>query len=108
LGKRKDAQAWSHETSTMYLPGENSVAEETHALAKQIRDGKVRRSRLFFDHRQGPDDVDLSDEEQLIAALRETYGPFADVMDLRRLVDEIWDIRNLEGDSRRYYLNQPT
>ena len=108
LGKRKDAQPWSHETSTMYLPGENSVAEDTHKLAKAIKSGKARRSRLFFDHRQGPEDIDLADEEQLVSALRETYGPFAEVMDLQRLVDEILDPRNAPGDSRRYYLNQPT
>jgi hypothetical protein len=52
--------------------------------------------------------VDLSDEASLVAALRETYGPFADVMDMRRIIDEIWDPRNDPGDSRRYFLNQPT
>lgn len=112
LGKRKDAQPWSHETSTMYLPGENSVAEETHKFAKKIAvkvaEGKAGRVRLFFDHRQGPDDVDMSDPKSLKAALRETYGPFADVMDLDRLIDDIQDPRALEGDSRRYFLNQPT
>ncbi len=30
LDKRKIAEPWSLETSTMYLPGEGSVAEETH------------------------------------------------------------------------------
>lgn len=108
LAKRKAAQPWSLETSTMYLPGEGSVAEETHRLALRIREGKVKRARLLFDHREAPPDVDLFDEEQLLAALREVYGPFADVMDLQRIVDEIWDPRNAPSDSRRYYLNQPT
>lgn len=108
MAKRKDAEPWSHETSTMYLPGEGSVAEETHDLAKKIREKKVKRARLFFDHREAPPIEDLGDEKALIAALRETYGPFADVMDLRRIIDEIWDPRNEPQDSRRYYLNQPT
>lgn len=108
MAKRKDAEPWSHETSTMYLPGEMSVAEDTHDLAKMIRERKVKRSRLFFDHREGFPLEDLGDEKALVAALREAYGPFADVMDLRRIVDEIWDPRNEPQDSRRYYLNQPT
>lgn len=108
LAKRKDAAGWSHETSTMYLPGEDSVAETTHDLAKLIQAGKVRRPRLFFDHREADPDVDMFDEPQLLDALREVYGPFAEVMDLRRIVDEIWDPRNSPQDSRRYFLNQPT
>ena len=108
MAKRKEAEPWSLETSTMYLPGEDSVAEGTHKVASKIREGKLKRSRLLFDHRQAPDDVDLADEKQLLAALREAYGDFAEVMDLRRIVDEIWDPRNLTGDSRRYFLNQPT
>lgn len=108
LAKRKDAAGWSLETSTMYLPGEGSVAEATHDLAKLIRAGKTRRARLFFDHREAPPDVDLFNEEELVAALHEVYGPFAEVMDLRRIIDEIWDPRNEVQDSQRYYLNQPT
>lgn len=108
MAKRKDAEPWSLETSTMYLPGENSVAEETHKLAKLIESGKTKRARLLFDHRQGPEEVDLSDEVALTEALREAYGPFADVMDLRRIIDEILDPRNPPGESRRYFLNQPT
>jgi hypothetical protein len=45
LAKRKIAEPWSLETSTMYLPGEKSVAEETHDLAKAIREGKTKRQR---------------------------------------------------------------
>jgi hypothetical protein len=108
LAKRKAAEPWSHETSTMYLPGEDSVAEESHKLAKLILAGKTKRSRLLFDHVEAPADVDLTDEASLLAALREVYGPFSDSMDLQRVIDEIWDPRNDVSDSRRYYLNQPT
>ncbi|MGE3503031.1 MAG: hypothetical protein AB7H19_14440 [Porticoccaceae bacterium] len=108
LAKRKEAEPWSLETSTMYMPGEDSVAERAHGYAQQIREGKVRRARLLFDHREGPADVDLTDEQELRAALREVYGPFAEVMDLERIISEIWDPRNDPADSRRYFLNQPT
>lgn len=108
LAKRRAAEPWSLETSTMFVPGEDSIAERTTQLARLIAAGQVRRARLLFDHRQGPDDVDLTDEDELRAALREAYGEFADVMDLRRIIDEIWDPRNSPSDSRRFFLNQAT
>jgi hypothetical protein len=108
LGKRKAAQPWSLETSTMYAPGEESVAEKTHELAVHITEGKTRRSRLLFDHREAPPDVDLANEDEVKAALREVYGPFAEVMDLQRILDEIYDVRNPVSDSRRYFFNQRT
>lgn len=108
LAKRKIAEPWSLETSTMYLPGEKSVAEETHDLAKMIIEGKTKRQRLLFDHREADPDIDLTDENAVRAGLRETYGPFAEVMDIERILNEIYDPRNDPQDSRRYYFNQPT
>lgn len=108
LAKRKAAEPWSLETSTMYLPGEKSVAEETHELAKAIKEGKTKRQRLLFDHREADPDIDLTDEDQVRAGLREAYGPFAEVMDIERIINEIYDPRNDPQDSRRYYFNQPT
>ena len=108
LAKRKAAEPWSLETSTMYLPGEKSVAEETHDLAKLIRENKTRSQRLLFDHREADADIDLSDPEQVRAGLTEAYGPFSAVMDIERIISEFYDPRNDPQDSRRYYFNQPT
>lgn len=108
LAKRKSAEPWSLETSTMYFPGEKSVAEETHALARKIVEGKTKRQRLLFDHREAPADVDLTNEKEVRKALEESYGPFAQVMDIERIISEIYDPRNDPQDSRRYYFNQPT
>jgi phage terminase large subunit-like protein len=108
LAKRKQSEPWSLETSTMYMPGENSVAEETHNLAKAIREGKTKRQRLLFDHREANADIDMGDEAAVIEGLRDVYGPFAAVMDLERILSEILDPRNDPQDSRRYYFNQPT
>lgn len=108
LAKRKAAEPWSLETSTMYLPGEKSVAEETHDLAKLIREGKTKIQRLLFDHREADPDIDLTDPEQVKAGIREAYGPFAEVMDVDRILAEFYDPRNDPQDSRRYYFNQPT
>ncbi len=108
LAKRKSAEPWSLETSTMYFPGEKSVAEETHDLARKIVEGKTKRQRLMFDHREAPADVDLTNEKQVRKALEESYGPFSQVMDIDRIISEIYDPRNDPQDSRRYYFNQPT
>jgi phage terminase large subunit-like protein len=108
LAKRKAAEPWSLETSTMYLPGEKSVAEETHDLAKLIREGKSKTQRLLFDHREADADIDLTDPEQVRAGIREAYGPFSKVMDVERILTEFYDPRNDPQDSRRYYFNQPT
>lgn len=106
--KRKQSEPWSLETSTMYLPGQGSVAEDSHTYAKLITEGKARSARLLFDHLEAPPDVDLNNEAELRKALAEVYGPFIEVMDVDRVLAEIWDPRNEPQDSRRYYLNQPT
>jgi hypothetical protein len=108
MAKRADAEPWSFESSTMYEPGRNSVAEESHAFAQRIREGKVRRARMAFDHREAPPEVDLRDEQSLRAGLMEAYGDAASYIDLDRMVSEIWDTRNDETNSRRYFLNQAT
>ncbi len=106
MAKRKDAEPWSFESSTMYAPGEDSVAEDTHKLAQQIREGNTRLSRLLFDHRQGSTVLDLGNEKELRAALVEAYGDASSYMPFDRIISEIWDPRNSPADSRRYFLNQ--
>lgn len=110
LRKRKDAEPWGLETSTMYEPGRDSVAEATHTYYKAIREGRIRdpeAAGLLFDHRQAPNGVDLSDREALLAGLREAYGPAAEWMDLDGIIAEIWDPQSPPSDSRRFWLNQP-
>jgi phage terminase large subunit-like protein len=110
LRKRFAAQPWSLETSTMYEPGQDSVAEATHNYHKAIREGRIRdadAAGLLFDHKQAKDGTDLSDREALLEGLREAYGPAAAWMDLDGIVAEIWDPQSAPSDSRRYWLNQP-
>jgi phage terminase large subunit-like protein len=109
LRKRREASPWALLTSTMYQPGENSVLEKLHERAKLIAEGKTRERRLLLDHREAPAEVDLTDMGQMIAALREVYGPFADALDLRGIVEsEFWNIEKDPEESRRYFFNQPT
>lgn len=106
LGKRKNgAGTWYLETTTMYAPGEDSIAESTYQLANAIIDGKFRgRKRLLYDHR-GSNLVDLSDREKLTEAIHEAYGEALRWNSIEGIIDLILDPRSTVNDSRRYFLN---
>lgn len=107
LVKRKMAEPWALDTSTMYAVGENSVAEATHEYATSVKLGKVRDGGLLFDHRQAPHVEDLQDDAQLLPALRYVYGDAAGWMDLERIASDIRAPDTDPADARRYFLNQP-
>ncbi|MCQ6554803.1 terminase large subunit [Streptomyces sp. C10-9-1] len=110
LRKRKrGAQTWYLETTTMFAPGQDSVAERTYEEAEAIRDGRKKRgrSRLMYDHRWG-ECKNLKDEDELRAALVDAYGDAMEWMDLESLVDDFYDLRNDSADGRRYFLNSRT
>lgn len=107
LPKRKTADPWALETSTMYAVGQDSIAEQTHRYAKTIAEGKIADPGLHFDHRQGPDDFDWNDDEQLRAALRQAYEGVTWV-DLERLLVEAREPATDVPTFRRYFLNQPS
>ncbi len=106
--KRKEAEPWTLETSTMYLPGEDSIAERSYKFAQQILEGKTRAKRFLFDHREAAADIDLTSETEIRAGLADVYGPFYPVMDSDRIVNSFWDPRNAPEDQRRYFFNQRT
>lgn len=108
LRKRKRiAEPWALETTTMFAPGEDSIAEETYRLAELIKSGQARRDRLLLDHRWGECE-DPSDENELRAAIVDAYGDAMEWQELDSLVDEFFDPRALIIDSRRYFLNAET
>lgn len=110
LRKRKLIDGtWYIETTTMYQPGEESVAELTYNEASLLKEGRKKKGRwrLLFDHRWG-EVKDTSDEDLLRLALRESYGDAMAWMDEDGLVDEFYDSRNEIADSRRYFLNART
>jgi phage terminase large subunit-like protein len=106
LAKRRAAEPWSLEVSTMYAPGEESVAEFSHRYAETAT-GLAARGFLF-DHREAPTDFDFEDDEQLREALALAYGAAAEWVDLDRMVAEARDPQTRESDFRRYFLNLPT
>lgn len=108
LRKRKrGAGTWFLETTTMFAPGQESIAEDTYALADRIKAGKNPRGKLLLDHRWGECD-DLTDEAGLLAALEDAYGDAGEWIDLQSIVDEFHDPRAEVADSRRYFLNVQT
>lgn len=110
LAKRKLADPWMLETTTMYRPGQNSVAEGSHRYANAIIEGRIHDDGFLYDHRQGPLLFDWDDDDQLLAALAESYGDAAKEgwIDLHRLLAEIRDPMTSEHEARRYFLNQPS
>lgn len=109
--KRKNAYdgTWYIETTTMFAPGEESVAELTFQEAEAIAEGRKKRGdhRLLYDHRWG-EVKDEADEEGLKAALTDAYGDCLEWMDLRALVNEFYNTRKKASDNRRYFLNAQT
>ena len=108
------AEPWFLETTTMYLPGEESVAEKTYEYAQQIEESiervargekpTVRRSRLLYDHRYG-ECKELDNEDELRAAIIDAYGEAMDWNSVESVIDKIFDPRFTESHARRYYLN---
>lgn len=107
LLKRKQASGWMLETSTMYADGERSVAEGTHAYAKQLEKSGRRDGKLLFDHRQADEKWNLDNRRERIKALREAYGPAAAWMDLEAIADYWDDPQATHAEFRRFWLNQP-
>lgn len=109
--KRRREGTWMLETTTMYAPGQESVAEVTYKKADAIEEKKSRRERLLFDHRwgsvKGPDGkpTDFTDETAARAALTDAYGDALAWVDLDGLVDALLDPHNDVNDSVRYFLN---
>jgi hypothetical protein len=110
LRKRKrGAGTWYLETTTMFAPGQDSVAERTYEEAEAIREGRKKRgrARLMYDHRYGVC-KDLKNEDELRAALMDAYGDAMEWMDIDTLVDDFYDLRNDSADGKRYFLNSRT
>ena len=78
LTKRHLAEdSWMLETSTMYRPGMESVAEQSYRYAWDIKSGRVKHNKygIYFDHVYSTLPADqMSDELKLRRALMVSYG----------------------------------
>ncbi|MHC4506049.1 MAG: terminase [Planctomycetota bacterium] len=107
IPKRKASDAWTLEITTAYLPGEKSVAEETHRYAKAVDEGRIKDSRLFFFHRQAKDGYKLEDRGERRRAVVEAAGPVAAWSDIDEVTDQYDDPTVDRTYWERVWLNRP-
>ena len=107
LGKRALAEAWSFETSAAWQPGEDSVAEVLYRHWSALVAEGAADPTIYVDHREAPE-LDLDDDDELEAGLRQVYGPAAAWLDLPRIMAEIRDPQTDPKEARRFWLNQPS
>lgn len=107
IPKRFRADAWSFETTTSPAPGERSVAEQTMEYAKQVAEGKVTDSRLYYYHLQASDHHDLSTPEGLRAAVLEASGADAEWSDIDGILSLVQDPEADFSYWERVWLNRP-
>lgn len=113
--RKKNAGTWFLETTTMFAPGAESVAEATYELAERLqevdelggRKYKNLRHRLMYDHRWGECN-DLTASDSLRVAILEAFGEAIEWNDIESILDEFHDPRKSTADSRRYFLNART
>jgi len=102
----------SIETPNAFLPGEDSVAEQSASYAAAIAEGRARDTALLYDHREAAADTELADRDSLMRGLEFVYGDSAagagGWVDLDRIAAEVYDPATDPQDARRFYLNQVT
>ena len=102
----------SLEAPNAYVPGLDSVSEQTFKFYEAIKEGRTKDEGLYVNHREAPSDTDISDRDSLLKGLAYAYGDSAAVnggwVDLERLVGEIWDPATRVEDARQFYLSQIT
>lgn len=106
IPKRFLSDAWTLEVTTAPSPGETSVAEDTMDYARQVSDGKLTDSKLFFFHREASDGHDLSTKEGIRAAVIEASGPVAAWSDIDGIVDQWSDPTADPSYLERVWLNR--
>lgn len=106
IPKRKLADPWSLETTTMYAPGEGSIAELSHQLALAILAGHASDPTFYFDHRQASEKWDITDPLELVEAIREASGDAWEWTDVDAIAAQLVDVDRDGPDFRRYWLNQ--
>lgn len=107
--RRKSAETWYIETTTMYDPGEDSIAKATYEYADLIKEKKVKRAKMLYDHRWADiSDKDMGNEKKIKEAIREAYGDAMDWNSEEGVMEDIFDPRRAIEESKRYFLNAPT
>lgn len=102
----------SVETTNAYLPGEESVAEDSQAYWESIQRGEVDNPGLMYDFRQADPHTPYERGPERRRGLIQVYGDAAKEnggwVDLDRIEQEMDDPATKEADGRRFYFNQIT
>lgn len=102
----------SVETTNAYLPGEESVAEDSQEYWEAILRGDAINPGLMYDFRQAPSGTPYERGPERRKGLVEVYGDAAKEnggwVDLDRIEQEMDDPATKEADGRRFYFNQIT
>lgn len=106
LTKRMQSDPWGMETTTMFEPGEGTIAETAYDFALDIHEGRVKSETFFFDHRQAAFVHDLSRRTQLLRAIEEAGGDAHAFADVAAIANEYLDPTKDKQAFRRYFLNQ--
>lgn len=106
MPKRRAADPWTMETTTMYEPGEDSIAEQAHTYALNVLAGRIKDSTLLFDHRQASTVHRLTNHEGRMAAIREASGDAWEFTYPEAIESQLLDPEADEPAFRRYWLNQ--
>jgi hypothetical protein len=111
------------ESPNAFIPGEDSVAEQSAQFWQAIQEGRAKDRGLYWDHREAPPETDMADRDSLLKGLRYAYGdssgdPRGCVIhtppcppghvDLDHLIATIWDPTSDPQVSRADFLNQIT
>jgi hypothetical protein len=107
-GKRKTAEPMMFDTTTMFAPGERSVAEQAFDRYSQLpTEEALVKHGVLFDHVQGEIPKRFGDNRSLIKAMRPGYGPAAEWTDFDRIVKIVREAEDPEDEAYRYFLNIP-
>ncbi len=107
LTKRLLADPWELETTTIFVPGEGSIAEDTYGYARDVAEGRIDDSKIMFFHRQASDGYDWNDPDQRREALIEAAGPTAAWKDIEG-ISSLWqDPKADKQYLERVYGNRP-
>lgn len=111
------------ESPNAYVPGEDSVAEQSAKYWFAILDGKAKTKSILYDHREAPPETDPTNMDSLVRGLRFAYGDSSDHPDgcvihetpcppgwspINRIALDFWDLANDPQVMRADFLNQIT
>lgn len=105
LAKSPDGAARMLEISNAFVPGEDSVAEQTYDAWTKNQNDPSYPNDIYYDSIEAPPETSLSDVSSLRSGLEAARGD-STWLDIDRLVAEIMDPNTAPSMARRDYLNQ--